>query len=63
MGTAAEEVAGAVVQEAIDEVRGTSNKKWGVAVVAFAIGMIVAVIVIRRRVDRLEIEESETLTA
>lgn len=56
----AKEIANAVVVEAIDEVRGRSNRKWAIAVVAFAIGVVVAVIVIRRRGGQLAVEVDET---
>ena len=53
------EIAHAVVVEAIDEVQGKSNRKWGFAVLAFAIGVAVAVIVIRRRGGQLVLELHE----
>lgn len=56
---ASEKLAGAVAREAIDEINGTSNKKWGVALVAFAVGIVVAVIIIRRRGGRLAVELDE----
>lgn len=45
-----------VVHETFAELTGRSTKKWGVAIVAFAIGVVVAVIVIRRRGGKLAVE-------
>ena len=43
------EVAAAVLSEAADELRGRSNRKWAVMLLAFLVGMVVAVVVIKRR--------------
>ncbi len=56
VSNASREVAGAVLSEAADELRGRSNRKWGVMIVAFVIGMVVAVVVIKRRGGTLPIE-------
>ncbi len=50
------EVAAAVLSEAADELRGRSNRKWAVMLLAFLVGMVVAVVVIKRRGGTLPIE-------
>ncbi len=50
------DVAAAVLSEAADELRGRSSRKWAVMLLAFLIGMVVAVIVIKRRGGTLPIE-------
>ena len=50
------DVAATVLHEAADELSGRSNRKWAVMVLAFLIGMVVAVIVIKRRGGTLAIE-------
>ena len=47
-----EQVAGDVIQEAINEVVGTSNRKWALVVVALVLGAVVASVVMRRRGER-----------
>jgi hypothetical protein len=46
------QIVAAVAAEAVDELVGTSNRKWAVMLVAFVLGAIVAGIVIRRRSER-----------
>jgi hypothetical protein len=46
-----EQVALDVLEEAYNEVRGRSAKKWGIIVVALAVGAIVAYFVMRRNAD------------
>ena len=53
---ASKEVAGAILSEAADELRGRSNRKWAVMLLAFLVGIVVAVIVIKRRGGTLPIE-------
>ena len=50
------DVAATVLHEAADELSGRSNRKWAVMLLAFLIGMVVAVIVIKRRGGTLAIE-------
>ncbi len=54
--SAGKEVATAVLSEAADELRGRSNRKWAVMLLAFLVGMVVAVVVIKRRGGTLPIE-------
>ena len=57
IGTSAgKEVAAAVLSEAADELRGRSNRTWAVMLLAFLVGMVVAVVVIKRRGGTLPIE-------
>ena len=57
IGTSAgREVAEAVLSEAADELCGRSNRKWAVMLLAFLVGMVVAVVVIKRRGGTLPIE-------
>ena len=53
---AGKEVATAVLSEAADELRSRSNRKWAVMLLAFLVGMVVAVVVIKRRGGTLPIE-------
>ncbi len=46
----------AVLSEATDELRGRSNRKWAVMLLAFLGGIVVAVVVIKRRGGTLPIE-------
>jgi len=50
------EVAAAVLSEAADELCGRSNREWAVMLLAFLVGMVVAVVVIKRRGGTLPIE-------
>ena len=56
MANASKEVAAAVLSEAADELSGRSNRKWAVMLLAFLVGVITAVIVIKRRGGTLPIE-------
>ena len=47
-----EEVLSDVVQEAFDEVRGRSSRKWAVALAALVLGIVIALIVVRLRGQR-----------
>ena len=51
-GYAADDVASAVVLEAIDEVTGASNRKWAVMLMAFVLGAVVALVAVRRRAEQ-----------
>jgi len=46
----------AVVSEAIDEVSGSSNRKWAVMLVAFLLGAVVAGLIAQRRVQLRSVE-------
>ncbi len=46
------QIALAVVGEAIDELAGRSGRKWAVMLVAFVLGVVVAGVVIKRRIER-----------
>ena len=59
---AAEQVAETVLSEASDELRGRSNRKWAVMLLAFLVGMVVAVVVIKRRGGTLPIESDPRWT-
>lgn len=50
------DVAAKVLSEAADELRGRSNRKWAVMLLAFVVGIVVTVIVIKRRGGTLPIE-------
>lgn len=56
MGPVAEyvgkQVAGDVIQEAINEVVGKSKRKWALVVVGLVLGAVVASVVMRRRGDK-----------
>jgi len=47
-----EAVVGDVVQEAADELTGRSKRKWALVLVAFVLGGVIAVVVIRSRKRR-----------
>ena len=49
MGSVVEKVGESVVKEAVDEVVGRSARKWGVIVLAFTLGGLVAVAVFKAR--------------
>jgi hypothetical protein len=49
---AIEQVGSAVLEEAVDEATGRSNKKWALVLVAFAVGGIIGAIIVKRRRDR-----------
>ncbi|TFH20889.1 MAG: hypothetical protein E4H05_01340 [Acidimicrobiales bacterium] len=53
---AGKEVAGKVLHEAAEELSGRSNRKWAVMLLAFLIGIVATVIVIKRRGGTLPIE-------
>jgi H+/gluconate symporter-like permease len=53
---ATEQIASAVVQEAIDEALGTSHKKWALVLVAFLVGAVVAAFVARQRQESTSLE-------
>jgi hypothetical protein len=53
---AGKEVTLKVLREAADELSGRSNRKWAVMLVAFLVGIVVTVIVIKRRGGTLPIE-------
>ena len=53
---AGQEVAAKVLSEAADELRGRSNRKWAVMLLAFLVGIVVAAVVIKRRGGTLPIE-------
>ena len=44
-----EAIASDVLHEAIDEVRGRSSRKWGVALVVLFLGAVIALVVVRSR--------------
>ena len=56
MGPVAEyvgkQIAGDVIQEAINEVVGKSKRKWALVVLALVLGAVVASVVVRRRGDK-----------
>ena len=60
--TAGKEVAGAILSEAADELRGRSNRKWAVMLLAFLVGIVVTVVVIKRRGGTLPIESDPRWT-
>ena len=45
-----------MLSEAADELRGRSNRKWAVMLLAFLAGVVVTVVVIKRRGGTLPIE-------
>ena len=49
---AAEQAVSAVVQEAIAEVSGASNRKWAVVLLAIVLGAAVAGVIMQRRRDQ-----------
>ena len=53
MGSVIEEIGDAVIsdvlQEAVDELRGRSKRKWAVILIAVLVGGVTATIIIRRR--------------
>jgi hypothetical protein len=51
---AGKEAAVAVLSEAADELRGRSNRKWAVMLLAFLAGIVVTVVVIKRRGETVE---------
>lgn len=56
------DVAAKVLSEAADELRGRSNRKWAVMLLAFVVGIVVTVIVIKRRGGTLPIESDPRWT-
>jgi hypothetical protein len=56
------DVAATVLHEAADELSGRSNRKWAVMLLAFLVGIVVAVIVIKRRGGTLAIESDPRWT-
>jgi len=61
-GYAGKEVAVAVIEEAAAELRGRSNRKWAVMLLAFIVGIAATVIVIKRRGGTLPIENDPRWT-
>ena len=59
---AGKEVAVKVLQEAADELSGKSNRKWAVMLIAFVVGIVATVIVIKRRGGTLPIESDPRWT-
>lgn len=59
---AGKEVAIKVLQEAADELSGKSNRKWAVMLIAFVVGIVATVIVIKRRGGTLPIESDPRWT-
>lgn len=53
---AAEQAVSAVVQEAIAELSGTSNRKWAVVLLAIVLGAAVAGVIMQRRSHRYSTE-------
>jgi len=51
-----------VLHEAADELGGRSNRKWAVMLVAFILGIVATVIVIKRRGGTLPIENDPRWT-
>lgn len=51
-----EQVGSAVLEEAVDEVVGRSNKKWALVLVAFVVGGIIGAVIVKRRRDRPDTE-------
>ena len=60
---ASEQVVSAVVLEAIDEVSGTSNRKWAVILLAIVLGAAVASVVMKRRGDQSPTESEPQQSA
>ena len=60
--TAGKEVAVKILQEAADELSGKSNRKWAVMLIAFVVGIVATVIVIKRRGGTLPIESDPRWT-
>ena len=58
-GYTPDEVAAAVVVEAIDEATGASSRKWAVILVAFVLGAVVALVAVRRRAEQRSGPEQE----
>ncbi|HUS41258.1 MAG TPA: hypothetical protein VMY16_01205 [Ilumatobacteraceae bacterium] len=56
MASTSKEVAAAVLSEAADELSGRSNRKWAVMLLAFLVGIVTTVVVIKRRGGTLPIE-------
>ena len=56
------DVAAKVLSEAADELRGRSNRKWAVMLLAFVVGIVVTVIVIKRRAAAFPIESDPRWT-
>jgi hypothetical protein len=52
-----DELASRIVQEAADEVRGRSSRKWAVALVALLLGAAIALVVVQRRARRVAAED------
>ncbi len=46
---AAEQIGSAVLEEAVDEVVGRSNKKWALVLVAFLVGGVIGAVIVKRR--------------
>jgi len=59
---AGKEVAVKVLHEAADELSGKSNRKWAVMLIAFVVGIVATVIVIKRRGGTLPIESDPRWT-
>jgi hypothetical protein len=59
---AGKEVAIKVLHEAADELSGRSNRKWAVMLLAFLVGIVATVIVIKRRGGTLPIESDPRWT-
>ena len=59
---AGKEVAVKVLHEAADELSGKSNRKWAVMLIAFVVGIVATVIVIKRRGGTLPIENDPRWT-
>lgn len=60
---AAEQAVSAVVQEAIAELSGTSNRKWAVVLLAIVLGAAVAGVIMQRRSHRYSTESEPQSTA
>ena len=52
-----DELASRIVQEAVDEVRGRSSRKWAVALVALLLGAAIALVVVQLRARQVAAED------
>jgi hypothetical protein len=60
---ATQQVVSDVVQEAVAEVSGTTNRKWAVVLLAIVLGTAVAGVIMKRRRERLSSEsEPQSVT-
>jgi hypothetical protein len=53
------ELASRIVHEAVDEVRGRSSRKWGVAFLALLLGGAIALVVVQLRARQVATESDE----